>query len=467
MLSLLGASARLCDGVTRREMLRLGSLSAFALSLPQLFAAKRAWAEDVRPSFGRAKACIVLWMTGGPPQHETWDPKPDAPAEIRGPFGSIPTILPGVRVGELMPNTARILDKLCVLRAVHTDNPSHPGSSYEMMTGVLHPLGKGRDDVVDSRSDFPTYSSIIKRFKSAPPGIPSAVVIPEPIFNVPFYPGQHGGFLGSRWDPWRLTCDPSENEFKISELALQDGVSDVRLAARTGLLSHVDPKANTSRGDRTWTTYITDSQQAMDLLGGRRAREALDLNREPPHLRDRYGRHKFGQGCLLARRLVEAGVPLVQVNWHRDKDDDTPMWDAHWKLEDNMKRKLMPPMDQAYPVLLDDLEQRGLLSETLVIWMGEFGRTPKLEYVAPHPTVGRNHWGNVFSIALAGAGVRGGQVLGSSDKDGAYPRDFAVEPGDLLATLFHSLGIDPQSEIHDPLNRPHPISRGRVLERIF
>ncbi len=315
MLSLMEASTRLCDGVTRREMFRLGSLSAFGLPLRQLFAARRARAEDIHPSFGRAKSCIVLWMTGGPPQHETWDPKPDAPAEIRGPFGSIPTSLPGVRVGELMPNTARILDKLCVLRAVHTDNPSHPGSSYEMMTGVLHPLGKGRDDVVDSRSDFPTYSSIIKRFKSAPPGIPSAVVIPEPIFNVPFYPGQHGGFLGSRWDPWRLTCDPSEKECKIPELALQDGVSDVRLAARTGLLSHVDPKANTSRGDRTWTTYITDSQQAMDLLGGRRAREALDLNREPPQRRDRYGRHKFGQSCLLARRLVEAGVPLDQVNW--------------------------------------------------------------------------------------------------------------------------------------------------------
>ena len=184
MLSLLGTSARMCDGITRREMLRLGGLSAFGLSLPQLFAAKRAGAEDARLSFGRAKACIVLWMTGGPPQHETWDPKPDAPAEIRGPFGSIPTSIPGVAVGELMPNTARILDKLCVLRAVHTDNPSHPGSSYEMMTGVLHPLGKGRDDVVDSRSDFPTFSSIVKRFRQAPPGIPAAVVIPEPIFKL-------------------------------------------------------------------------------------------------------------------------------------------------------------------------------------------------------------------------------------------------------------------------------------------
>jgi hypothetical protein len=366
-----------------------------------------------------------------------------------------------------MPNTARILDQLAVLRAVHTDNPSHPGSSYEMFPGVVHPLGKGRDDVVDSRGDFPTYSSIIKMLKPGPPGIPAAVVIPEPIFNVPFYPGQHGGFLGSRVDPWRLKCDPSQAEFRVPELELQQQVSNGRLAARVNLMDRFDSPVLSQRADKTLATYLTDSREALDLLGGRRAREALDLSREPAEVRDRYGRHKFGQGCLLARRLVEAGVPLVQLNWHRDDGDDTPMWDSHWKLEDNLKRKLMPPMDQSYPVLLADLRDRGLLDDTLVIWMGEFGRTPKLEYVAPHPTIGRNHWGNVFSIALTGGGIVGGRVFGASDKDGGYPQDFPVEPGDLLATLYHALGIDPHTEIRDQLNRPHPISRGRVLHELF
>lgn len=459
---------RFCEGMLpRREAICIGGSAALGLSASALTAAKSLSANESRPSFGRAKACIVLWMTGGPPQHETWDPKPDAPAEIRGPFDSIATSLPGIRVGELMPNTARILDQLAVLRAVHTDNPSHPGSSYEMFTGVVHPLGKGRDDVVDSRSDFPTYSSIIKLLKPGPPGIPAAVVIPEPIFNVPFYPGQHGGFLGSRVDPWRLKCDPSQADFRVPELELQQHVSDGRLAARVHLMDRFDSPVLSQRADKTLATYLTDSREALDLLGGRRAREALDLNREPAEVRDRYGRHKFGQGCLLARRLVEAGVPLVQLNWHRDDGDDTPMWDSHWKLEDNLKRKLMPPMDQSYSVLLADLKDRGLLDDTLVIWMGEFGRTPKLEFVAPHPTIGRNHWGNVFSIALTGGGIVGGRVFGSSDKDGAYPQDFPVEPGDLLATMYHVLGIDPHTEIRDQLNRPHPISRGRVLQVLF
>lgn len=467
MLSLCGAATRLCDGLPRREFLRVGGLSAFGLGMAPLLAARRTLAASDRPLFGRAKACIVLWMSGGPPQHETWDPKPEAVPEIRGPFGSIPTSVPGIRVGELMPLTAQRMDCLCILRGVHTDNPSHPGSSYEMMTGVQHPRGKGRDDIVDSRSDFPTYSAIVKRFRRAPNGLPGAVVLPEPFFNVPFYPGQHAGFLGSNWDPWRITCDPTAEAFRVPEFTLQEDVSSSRLASRRELVGRVEQSFASEKSAPKMIEYADQAQQALDLLAGNRAREAFDLTRETPAVRDRYGRHKFGQSCLLARRLVEAGVPLVQVNWHRDKDDDTPMWDAHWKLEVNLKQKLMPPMDEAYSVLLDDLAERGLLEETLVVWMGEFGRTPKLEYTAPHPTVGRNHWGNVFSIALAGAGVRGGEVHGASDQDGAFPHDFPVEPADLTATFFHVLGIDPNQEIRDPLDRPHPLSRGRILERLF
>ena len=363
-----------------------------------------------------------------------------------------------------MPRTAAMLDKLTVLRGVHTDNPSHPGSSYEMFTGMLHPRGKGRDDIVDSRTDFPNYAAIVARFRPAPQGIPSAVVIPQPIFNVPFYPGQDAGFLGSSWDPWRLTCDPTQEDFQIPELTLDKQVSVNRFSLRRGLLGGVDERLS---GDDSLGQYAEQQAEALDLLRGGGIRQAFDLTSEPAATRDAYGRHKFGQSCLLARRLIEAGVPLVQVNWHREEKDDTPMWDVHWRLEDNMKNKLMPPMDQAFPTFLTDLEQRGLLADTLVFWMGEFGRTPKLEYVNPHLLVGRNHWGNVFSIALAGAGVRGGQVLGASDKDGGFPQDFPVEPADLTATMFHLLGISPDTEIRDGLNRPFPISRGRVLEKVF
>jgi hypothetical protein len=406
-------------------------------------------------------------MTGGPPQHETWDPKPDAPAEIRGPFGVIRTRVPGLLVGELMPRTARMTDRLCVLRAVHTDNPSHPGSSYEMLTGVEHPRGKGRDDIEASSNDWPTLGAIVRRFLPAVPGIPAAVVFPQPIFNVPFYPGQDAGFLGSDWEPWRLTCDPAAADFQLPELTLRPELSPARLAVRRGLMDRVGNGPGPWREDATIARAERQTEQALDLLGGPRARKAFDLNGEAPSLRDRYGRHKFGQGCLLARRLVEAGVSLVQVNWHREPNDDTPMWDSHWNLERELKNKLMPPMDQGYTALLEDLEQRGLLGETLVVWMGEFGRTPKLEYIQPHPAPGRNHWGNVFSIALAGAGVRGGVVYGASDKNGGYPRDGGVGPADLTATVFNALGISPESEIRDRLGRPHPVSRGRVLPFLF
>ena len=467
MLAIHNRGAALCDGITRREVLRLGGLSAFGLSLAQFLAARTAHAAVPRPSFGRAKACIVLWMTGGPPQHETWDPKPDAPAEIRGSFRHIATNVPGIHIGELMPRTARMADRLCILRGVHTDNPSHPGSSYEMLTGTLHPLGKGRDDIQASRSDWPSLSAVVKRFKPTTPGVPTAVVLPEPIFNVPFYPGQDAGFLGPEAEPWRVSCDPSATDFNIGELTMPAGVSVARMGERRGLLEAVCRRFDEVQRGTANTRYDRLTQEAFGLICGNRVRSAFELNEEPPTVRDRYGRHKFGQGCLLARRLVEAGVSLVQLNWHRDANDDTPMWDAHWRLEENLKKKLMPPMDQGYTALLDDLDSRGLLAETLVVWMGEFGRTPKLELIAPHPEPGRNHWCNCFSLALAGAGVRGGQVYGASDRDGAYPTRDPVTPADLTATLFHLLGLSPDTEMRDRLDRPQPISRGRVLEQLL
>jgi hypothetical protein len=469
MLSLRAGAARLCDGLTRREALRVGGLSAFGLSLPAMLAAREATPPAVSSGggFGRAKACIVLWMSGGPSQLETWDPKPDAPAEVRGPFGTVQTSVPGLRVGELMPRTAAMAHRLCVIRSVATNNPSHPGGSYEMLTGMEHPAGKGNDSIVSSRTDFPYIGSVVRRLRRPVPGIPTTVVFPQYIFNLSWYPGQDGGFLGGDWDPWHVVSDPSAPNFALPDLTLQADVSPQRLGERRRLLDEVSRGFDRVVAGPAPRRYGQQMVEAIGLLTDRKARDAFDLGREPANLRDRYGRHTFGQGCLLARRLVEAGVALVQINWHREQGSDTPMWDSHWDLETNLKVKLMPPMDRGYSALLEDLVQRGLLAETLVVWVGEMGRTPRLEYITPHPAPGRNHWGQVFSMALAGAGVRAGIVHGASDKNAAYPKDNPVGPQDVSATLFHALGLSPDTEIRDRLNRPLPISRGRVLHELF
>lgn len=455
-----------CMAMTRRELLRLGGLSAFGLTLPDLLAAPAVPAADSRRSFGRAKACIVLWMAGGPPQHETWDPKPDAPAEIRGPFRPIPTRLPSVQVCEHMPRIAGVTDKLGILRGFYTNNPGHAGSTYELLTGMDHPGGKGNENIKASRTDWPTLGAMVKRLRPAAPGLPTSIVLPQPVFAVPEWPGQDAGFLGGEWDPWRLTCDPAAPNFQLPELTLPAEVPSARLTGRRSLLDQVARQSERWHREASVADSNRHTQEAMDLLIGARVRRAFDLGREAPAVRDRYGRHKFGQGCLLSRRLVEAGVALVQLNWYREPNDNTPMWDFHWDLEANAKTK-MPPMDQGYTALLEDLDQRGLLDTTLVVWMGEMGRTPKLETPRSDRAPGRNHWGNVFSIALAGGGVRGGQVHGASDKDGAYPKDGPVTPADLTATMLHCLGLPADTEIRDRFDRPHPLSRGRVLECLF
>jgi hypothetical protein len=470
MLSLHSGLARLCDGLTRREALRVGGLSAFGLSLPGVLAARQTTGPSAATGpkgFARARACIVLWMTGGPSQLESWDPKPGAPTEVRGPFGTLPTRVPGLRVGELMPRTAALAHELCVVRSVVTNDPSHVTGGYTMLTGMEHPRGKGNDTVVASRTDFPYFGSVVKRFRRPMPGIPTTVVFPQHVFNLNWYAGQDAGLLGSHWDPWHVLSDPAAPGFQVADLSLQTEVPALRLAGRRGLLAGVGKQFERLQAGSAPARFSHQVTHAFDLLASRKVRDAFDLNREPSAVRDRYGQHTFGQGCLLARRLVEAGVVLVQVNWHREQNDDTPMWDSHWNLETNLKSKLMPPMDLGYSALFEDLRERGLLAETLVVWVGEMGRTPKLEYVKPHPAPGRNHWGGVFSMALAGAGIRGGLVYGASDKQAAYPTENPVSPQDLTATLFHALGLPPETEIRDRLNRPLPISRGRVLQALF
>jgi hypothetical protein len=462
MFSLYDLGTRLCDGLTRREWLRIGGLGAFGLSLPALLQARVSAPADVRSS--KAKACILLFHLGGPPQHETWDPKDDAPVEIRGDLRSIASNVPGIRVGELMPRTARLLDRICVLRAVSTSDNAHSSSGYWMLTGVPHQPMNSENGKLGAPNDWPCAAAIVNRLRPARGGLPATVVLPEHIWNTGMisWPGQDAGFLGRTADPWLIHCDPSRTGFQIPGLSLPAEVPGPRLDGRLSLLEQVNHRLDVMDRSDSITRFDARSQQAFDLLRAGQARRAFDLEREPPGLRDRYGRNRWGQSVLLARRLVEAGVSLVQVNWTRmpGDSDDSPAWDTHNRNALRLKNNLMPPMDLAYSALLEDLHTRGLLDQTLVVWMGEFGRSPKINRGG-----GRDHWGRVFSVALAGGGVRGGQVLGSSDPTGGLPRDGRVLPQDLTATVFHCLGYSPDTEMHDTLGRPVPISRGEVIRQ--
>lgn len=464
MLSLQDRPFRLCDGLNRREWLRAGSLGTLGLGLPGV----GAWGAGAErdPAAPRAKACILLFLLGGPPQHETWDPKPDAPAEIRGEFGTIASATPGLQVGELMPLTAKLTDRIGVLRAMSTHDNAHSSSGYWVLTGRPHVPQNQENAKPGTPNDWPCTAAIVRSLRGDRNSLPGAIRLPEEIWNTGrlVWPGQDAGWLGDAADPWLIHCDPNEAAFQVPDLALPADLPPLRVDRRRDLLASVSQHLD--RIDRAASVQRWSGlrAQAIDLLRAPRARQAFDLDAEPSTVRDRYGRNRFGQSVLLARRLVEAGVSLVQVNWTRWVDDQSvaPAWDSHAQHAERLKKALMPPMDLAYSALLEDLEQRGLLDETLVVWVGEFGRTPKI-----NPRGGRDHWGHVFSAALAGGGIQGGRVHGSSDRNGAYPRDGRVEPQDLTATLFHCLGYPPDTEIHDRVGRPFRISTGKPIETLL
>jgi hypothetical protein len=456
MLSIHNPGHALCDGLTRREWLRIGGTGLAGLTLPDLLRARSAGRE------GKAKACIVFGCIGGPPQHETWDPKPDAPAEIRGEFKPIATSVPGIQVGELMPRTAALMNRICALRAVVTNDNAHSSSGYYMLTGEPHRPPNVESARVGAPNNYPGLGAVVRSLRPGG-GLPAAVTLPEHIWNDGNFPwpGQDGGLLGRRADPWLILCDPSARDFGVSGLALPDDVPPLRFDARRSLLEQAN--RHLDRLDQAGAAADLHRQQAFDLLRSGAARRAFDLDREPATLRDRYGPSRFAQSVLLARRLVEAGVGLVQVNWTRIKDQPNQGgWDTHEKNNAALKSLLMPIMDRCFSALIEDLEVRGLLDSTLVVWFGEFGRTPRF-----NGNAGRDHWGHVFSLALAGGGIKGGQVIGASDRQGAYPKDGVVRPQDLTATVLHCLGHRPDAELRDPQDRPFAASRGTVIRRCF
>jgi Protein of unknown function (DUF1501) len=469
MLSILdSAGSRLCDGLSRREWLRIGGLGLAGLSLPGLLQARTRHGPAGNGSGGKAKSVIIMCLLGGPPQHETWDPKPSAIAEIRGNLNPIASATPGLHVGELMPRTARLTEKICVLRAMCTNDNAHSSSGYYMTTGMPHqPVGV-ENAKPGAPNNWPCLGAVVRRLRRDAGGLPAAITLPEQAANDGnlTWPGQDAGFLGRATDPWLLTCDPSAPDFHVPGVKLPDEVPGLRFDNRRQLLEQVNEHLDLAErragsvSDRSTDLYGAQSQQAFDLMSSGKARQAFDISREPPAVRDRYGRTQFGQSVLLARRLVEAGVPLIRVNWVRLKNAlNNGTWDTHSKNSDGLKQ-IMPVMDAAYAALLEDLGQRGLLDETLVVWMGEFGRTPKINGGG-----GRDHWGHVFSAALAGGGIQGGRVLGASDSIGGYPKDGRLMPQDLLATICHCLGYTPDTEIHDGLGRPLAISRGDVIRQ--
>lgn len=471
MFSLQHRPAILCDGVSRREWLRLGGLSMMGLSLPDLLRANALAAAPANTprlgsqlggaTFGKAKSVIFLWLQGGPPQHETFDPKPDAPEQIRGLFKPIATNVPGIRISELLPRTARIADRLAIVRSMSTKDDNHDVSGYWILTG--YPYGPGSARQIKP-TDWPYFGSIVKMLKPSEklPALTSVWIPDQMRLNDMVTPaGQTAGFLGKLWEPDRFVGDPASRDFRIEGLSLQPDLSLIRVRQRHDLLGQLDAHFRAVERSPALEAWDTHSQQAYDLVTSGKAREAFDLRKESDKIRERYGRHSWGQTVLLARRLVEAGVRLVHVNWTREPGDsavDNPMWDTHAQNADRLQDALCPQFDVGFTALIEDLEARGLLSETLVVAIGEFGRTPKINRQG-----GRDHWGHVFSFALAGAGISGGQVLGSSDKNGGYPSTNPIWPHDLTATIFHLLGIDPKGVFYDKTKRPNLLTKGEPL----
>lgn len=447
----LGCATPEAPAISRRALLRIGGLTIFGSAcLPSATRAGASRSEPVAPRFGESRACIFMLLQGGPSHLDLWDPKPDAPAEIRGPFSTIPTAISGVRFGALLTETAKRADRIAVVRSVTHRFNNHIAGTYVALTGSHDQPNQDREAHAD---DFPGPGAVLNYLQPSPQPVPRSVSLPTWL-SIPGpsnrMPGQYGGFLGATRDPFLLAGEPHKPNFKPLSLALPDDVADTRAAARWSLLQQLDAATRAVEREVTLTRDHL-AERAYEMLIDPRLRQAIALDQESDAVRDRYGRTKIGQSLLLARRLVEAGVQFVEYNAFNQE------WDTHGGLEKRYQQ-IVPPLDRAYSALVDDLAERNLLDSTLVIHCGEFGRTPILNKDA-----GRDHWPDVYSVALAGGGVRAGLVYGASDKRGANVASQAVAPADLLATMWHLLGVDPRLELRDRLGRPRQLSPGRVL----
>lgn len=466
----------------RRDWLSSTGLSAFAF-LGELLQLRRARALESdssanrqRPGFGRAKSVIVVFANGGQSQLESWDPKPHAPAEVRGAFGAIPTAVPGTVISDRLPRLAALADHYSIIRTMSHEDLDHGSAFYLAMTGAYHQ--RLSSNPPPRPTDHPFFGSVLKRVRPTRKFVHTSVMVNGPA-QVPFEigPGQFGGLLGKDFDPM-VVGDVTTGRAPVPGLTPIASLDERRRGERAELLSHLESSA--SEAGKEFSAPMFDMQalyrQAFEMLDRPEAREAFNLDAEPAALRDRYGRNRSGQACLLARRLVEAGTPLVTVVWNhsnrgqdRFSDEEEFGWDTHNDIFQVMGNHLLPKFDQSFSALLEDLDKRGLLDETLVVCMGEFGRAPlvALEPRFDGATPGRKHWAATYSIVLAGAGVVPGSVIGKSDRHAGYPVSKKFGPWDVTATIAHALGIDPAGHFHDLTDRPYAISTGQPIMELY
>ncbi|HEY4261553.1 MAG TPA: DUF1501 domain-containing protein [Schlesneria sp.] len=484
MLNLLGRSQSACGTISRRDLLQAGGAGLFGLGLPQLLRAEAASPDRT----ARAKSVIFLFLFGGPSQLETFDMKPDATSKVRGPYSPIASRTPDLHICELLGRCANISDKFAVVRTLSHSYNDHSGGGHYIQTGKRWqvPIGGGFNA---TPQDWPSIGSAVDylsqntnialQTKKAAAGLPNYVVLPNSLGKIQTYsvrlqrPGEYAGWLGRGYDPVTTSiektdskdnpyfrdCTDDELTFQIDGLNTSASMTLDRLNRRQSLLTQFDQRLRSRDQQTSLKVYDRFQQRAMDLVTSERTRTALDLRQEPAPLRDRYGRHLFGQSALLARRLVEAGVRYVTVHWDAP---DGLSWDSHNSSKD-VGQQLIPRLDQTLSTLLIDLEDRGLLDETLVVCLGEMGRTP-----TGNTNWGRDHWSTLFPAVLAGAGIQGGRVLGQSDKDAAYAISPPHKPEDLAATIYHALGIDPEMRLPDSQGRPvQLVEEGQPILDLF
>jgi hypothetical protein len=427
-----------CDGVSRRDFLRVGAIGALGLSLPALL---RSEAQAGGRHKARAKSVLLVYLGGGLSHHDSFDLKPDAPAEIRGKYRPIDTVVPGLRVGELLPRLAKVMNRLTLVRSGAHNNDHHETATNWVLSGRFG----------SAFGDYPAMGAVVAHETGFRGRLPPYVAIPRnPSFT---WELGKSAFLGGRYESFK-TGDPNAPGFRVRDVSPAEPVTPQRARRRQTLLQAVDGLARQVEGNDQIATYDELHERAATMILSAEARSAFAVERESDKLRDRYGRNTFGQSCLLARRLVERGVRFVTVT--------NGGWDHHSKIWDGLGRRL-PEFDQGFSALLEDMHARGLLADTLVLVMGEFGRTPKI-----NKDVGRDHWGPAASLLFAGAGVREGQVLGATDKQGAYVTRRPVAPADVACTVFEALGIDPHKQLLTPDGRPVEIlDKGETVKELF
>lgn len=446
-------------GLTRREALQVGYSGLLGLGMVSALQGRvQASSSPSSSATGsKPKSVILVFLTGAASHIDTFDPKPDTPVEIRGEFKAIPTQTPGMLFGETLPLLAARSRKFAVVRTLaHKDN-NHTAATHHLITGALQP--GVRFDKPLSRDDWPCYAAGVSYLRPPQEGVPAGVTLPTFLGEGPLvWPGQHGGFLGPKHDPWQIKSDPNKADFKVDNLRLAAGMEVDQLDGRRSLLESMnqqqDRLSRSLEGKR-----LTDMQdKAFSMLTSGKVAKAFELHREPVATRDRYGRHAFGQSLLLARRLVQAGVPIVQANMGHVQN-----WDSHSNNFRRLRNDLCPPLDRAVSALLDDLEQIGLMKDVMVVVLGEFGRTPKVDA----GNAGRDHWAQCFSALFAGGDVQGDRAIGKSDATAAFPSTTPYSPDDVGATVYHALGVDHESEVRDRLDRPVQLNRGQVIRELF